>query len=67
MAGLDDLYSQIPTSEIANKLGADQGEVDNAIRTLVPVLLGGLHQNAQDPENADKIESAASDHAAEVP
>ena len=41
MAGLDDLYAQIPTSEIANKLGADKGDVDNAIQTLVPVLLGG--------------------------
>jgi len=64
MAGLDDLYAQIPTSDIANKLGADQGEVDNAIRTLVPVLLGGLQHNAQDPEDASKIESAANEHAA---
>jgi hypothetical protein len=64
MAGLDDLYAQIPTSDIANKLGADQGEVDSAIRTLVPVLLGGLQHNAQDPEHASKIESAANDQAA---
>jgi hypothetical protein len=64
MAGLDDLYAQIPTSEIANKLGADEGEVDSAIRTLVPVLLGGLQHNSQDPEHASKIESAASSHAA---
>jgi hypothetical protein len=64
MAGLDDLYAQIPTSEIADKLGADQGEVDNAIHTLVPVLLGGLHENSQDPEHASKIESAATSHAA---
>ena len=59
MAGLDDLYAQIPTSEIASKLGADEGEVDNAIHTLVPVLLTGLHQNSQDPDHASKIESAA--------
>ena len=64
MAGLDDLYAQIPTSEIATKLGVDEGEVDSAIRTLVPVLLGGLHQNSQDPESAGKIESAAASHAA---
>ena len=64
MAGLDDLYAQIPTSDIANKIGADQGEVDSAIRTLVPVLLGGLQHNAQDPEHASKIESAATDQAA---
>ena len=64
MAGLDDLYAQIPTSEIANKLGADQGEVDSAIHTLVPVLLGGLQHGSQDPEHASRIESAASSHAA---
>jgi hypothetical protein len=64
MAGLDDLYAQIPTSEIANKLGADKGDVDNAIQTLVPVLLGGLQHNSQDPEHASKIESAANSQAA---
>jgi hypothetical protein len=64
MAGLDDLYALIPTSEIANKLGADEGEVDSAIQTLVPVLLSGLQHNSQDPEHASRIESAASSHAA---
>ena len=64
MAGLDDLYAQIPTSEIATKLGADEGEVVSAVHTLVPVLLSGLHQNAQDPQGADRIESAATSHAA---
>ena len=59
MAGLDDLYAQIPTSDIAAKLGADEGEVNSAIQTLVPVLLGGLQHNSEDPEHASKIESAA--------
>lgn len=63
MAGLDDLYQQIPISEIASKLGADQGEVDEAVHALVPVLLTGLHHNSEDPEHASKIESAASGHA----
>jgi hypothetical protein len=64
MAGLDDLYAQIPTSEIATRLGVDQGEIDSAIHTLVPVLLGGLQHNSQDPERAGRIESAATSHAA---
>lgn len=64
MAGLDDLYSQIPTSEIANKLGADEADVQNAVHTLVPELLGGLHQNSQDPAHASTIESMATSHAA---
>jgi hypothetical protein len=64
MAGLDDLYTQIPTSEIANRLGADEGDVENAVHTLVPALLSGLQQNSQDPEHAGRIESIASSQAA---
>jgi hypothetical protein len=59
MASLDSLYAQIPTSEIASKLGADEGEVDSAIHTLVPALLSGLQQHSEDPEQAGKIESTA--------
>lgn len=62
MAGLDDLYAQIPTSEIATRLGVKEDEVVSAVHTLVPVLLSGLHQNSQDPAEADRIESAS--HAA---
>jgi hypothetical protein len=64
MASLDDLYAQIPTADIAAKFGADPGEVENTIHTLVPALLGGLHQNAEDPEHVNRIEAAASSHAA---
>lgn len=64
MAGLDDIYAQIPTSEIASKLGTDEEQVNGAIHTLVPALLGGLHENAEDPEHASKIEEAANTHAA---
>ncbi|MEZ0381706.1 MULTISPECIES: DUF937 domain-containing protein [Mycobacteriaceae] len=65
MAGLDDLFAQIPVQDIANQLGADSGEVDNTIRTLVPVLVGGLSQNAQDPGQADDIASKANSFAAQ--
>lgn len=64
MAGLDELFNQIPTQEIANKLGADENEVQDAVRTLVPVLVGGLQQNAQDAGAASNIASAANSHAA---
>jgi hypothetical protein len=64
MAGLDELFAQIPVGDIANKLGADEGEVNNAIRTLVPALVGGLQQNAQSDDNvANEIHSAASQKA----
>jgi hypothetical protein len=64
MAGLDELFNEIPTQQIASKLGADEAEVNSAIQTLVPLLLGGLQQNAQDPDHASNIENAASTHAA---
>ncbi len=64
MAGLEDLLSQIPTSDIASKIGVDEGEVNKAVHLLVPVLVGGLQENAQDPDHASNIESAADSHAA---
>ncbi len=64
MSGLEDLLSQIPTSDIASRLGVDEGEVNKAVQLLVPVLVGGLQENAQDPDHASNIESAADNHAA---
>src|ERR1700741_4877618 len=63
MSGLEDLLSQIPTSDIASKIGVDEAEVNKAVQLLVPVLVGGLSENAQDPEHASKIESAADSQA----
>lgn len=54
MAGLDDLIAQIPVSDIASRIGADEGEVNNAIRTLVPALVGGVAENV----HADSIDSS---------
>ena len=58
MAGLDDLIAQIPVADIANKIGADEGEVNNAIRTLVPALVGGVAENVHaDSIDSEKLES----------
>jgi hypothetical protein len=65
MSGLDDLFAQIPTQDIAERLGVDAGEVDNTVRSLVPVLVGGLQEHAQDPDNATNIEKAANNQAAQ--
>ncbi len=54
MAGLDELFAQIPVADIASKLGADEGEVNAAIKTLVPALVGGVAENVQ----ADNIDSS---------
>jgi hypothetical protein len=59
MAGLDELFAQIPVADIASKIGADEGEVNNAIRTLVPALVGGLAQNVQSNDiDSSDLESA---------
>jgi hypothetical protein len=65
MADLDDLFAQIPVQDIANKLGVDEGEVNSAIHTLVPALLGGVQHNVQaDDIDSSTLESAVSAHAA---
>ena len=65
MAGLDDLFAQIPVQDIASKIGADEGEVNNAIRTLVPALVGGLAENVQADEiDSSELESAVAQQGA---
>jgi hypothetical protein len=65
MAGLDDLFAEIPVQDIATKLGVDEGEVNTAIRTLVPALVGGVQHNVQaDDIDSSKLESAVTTHAA---
>jgi hypothetical protein len=65
MAGLDELFAQIPTQEIASKLGVDEGEVNSAIRTLVPALVGGVAENVQANEiDSSELESAVAQQGA---
>ena len=65
MAGLDDLFAEIPVQDIASKIGADEGEVNNAIRTLVPALVGGLAENVQADEiDSSELESAVAQQGA---
>ena len=65
MAGLDDLFAEIPVKDIASKIGADEGEVNKAIRTLVPALVGGLAENVQANEiDSSDLESAVAKQGA---
>ena len=45
MADLDQLYAQIPTQQIAQRLGAAENEVSSGVKTLLPVLDGGGGDN----------------------
>jgi hypothetical protein len=65
MAGLDDLFNEIPIQQIAAQLGADEGEVTNVIHTLVPTLLGSVQHNVQSGDiDSSKLESAVTTQAA---
>ncbi len=65
VAGLDDLFAQIPVQDIANKIGADEGEVNTAIHTLVPALVGGVAENVHaDSVDSSKLESDVAEQGA---
>jgi hypothetical protein len=65
MSDLDDLINQIPVADIATKLGANEGEVNNAIRTLVPALVGGVQQNVETKDiDSSGLESAVTQQGA---
>ncbi|MFH5207043.1 DUF937 domain-containing protein [Antrihabitans sp. NCIMB 15449] len=62
MASLEDLMSQIPISQIAAQLGVDEQTASNAVKTVVPTLVGGLQANTQDPKGAESLETALNQH-----
>lgn len=65
MAGLEELFAQIPVQDIAKKLGAPESEVNSAIQTLVPALVGGVQHNcAADDIDSSKLEAAVNTQAA---
>lgn len=62
MASLDDLFSQIPISQIAQQLGVDEATATTAVKSTIPTLLGGLQANAQDAGGAASLTDALSAH-----
>ncbi|MEO7448576.1 MAG: DUF937 domain-containing protein [Humibacillus sp.] len=62
MASYDEILGQVPLGQLAEQLGVDQSEVEQATRTALPALLGGLHANASDPAGAQSLASALSAH-----
>jgi hypothetical protein len=65
VAGLDDLLAEIPVQDIENKLGAPEAEVNSAIQTLAPALLGSVQHSLQaDDIDSSKLEAAVNTQAA---
>lgn len=62
MSNIDDLLSQIPIGELASRLGVGEDEAAEAVRNVVPALLGGMQANAADPAGAASLANALGQH-----
>ncbi|MEP6651331.1 MAG: DUF937 domain-containing protein [Lapillicoccus sp.] len=62
MSEIDEILSQVPMDQVAAALGVDQGEAEEATRTAIPALLGGMQANAADPAGAASLTSAVEQH-----
>lgn len=62
MAAVDDILRNLPIDQLAQQVGAQPQEVEQAVQQALPALLGGLQVNAQDPAGADSIIHALGDH-----
>lgn len=67
MSSLDELFAQIPMDQIAAKLGVDTGTAEQAVRTALPALVGGMQANAQDPAGAASLTGALEKHTGYTP
>ncbi|MFD6896729.1 DUF937 domain-containing protein [Rhodococcus sp. NPDC060086] len=63
MASLDELISQVPIDQVAQKLGVDTATAETAVRAALPTLVGGLDANAQDAAGAASLMSAVNKHS----
>lgn len=62
MDQVDEIVSQIPIGQLAAHLGIDEKSAEEAVRSAVPALLGGLAANAQDPGGAASLQQALAQH-----
>ncbi|WP_433196101.1 DUF937 domain-containing protein [Nocardia sp. CA-107356] len=62
MTSFDELLSQVPIAQIAEKLGVDQDTATNAVKAAMPTLLGGLQARATEPEGAASLVGALDQH-----
>lgn len=62
MSDLNALLDGLPINQIAAQLGEDPEAVRAAASQALPTLVGGLQQNAQDPDGAQSLATALGDH-----
>lgn len=62
MSEIDEILSQVPMDQVAAALGVDRGQAEEATRTAIPALLGGMQANAADPAGAASLTDAVAQH-----
>ncbi|WP_066569473.1 DUF937 domain-containing protein [Snodgrassella sp. CFCC 13594] len=63
---IEQLQNQLqgaPMQQIAQQLGADTQTTEQAVNAAIPLLLGKLGQNAEQPQGAESLFNALQDHA----
>lgn len=66
MSAVEDILSEIPLDQLAGQLGVNEQEAEQAVRTTLPALLGGIHANTQDPGGAASFAQAVQQHDASL-
>jgi hypothetical protein len=59
---VQEILGNLDLSTLAQQVGADPAEVEQAAAKVLPALLGGLHANAQDPAGEASLAQALTQH-----
>ena len=62
MAAIDEILGQLSIPDVAQQLGVSTDEAEQAVRSAVPALIGGMQANAQSPEGAASLVGALGQH-----
>jgi hypothetical protein len=57
MAAVDEILQNLPIDRLAQQVGAEPQEVQQAVQTALPALLGGLQANAQGGGSSSIVEA----------
>jgi hypothetical protein len=62
MSAVEDILAQIPLGQLAGQLGVNEQQAEQAVRTTLPALLGGIQANTEDPGGAASFTQAVQQH-----
>jgi hypothetical protein len=66
MSAVDEILSQVDINQLAQQVDAQPQEVEQAARTALPALLGGLEANAADPAGNASLQQALGQHSSSL-